>query len=1110
MSIADAVQRETALDPLRSFCVSAPAGSGKTELLIQRFLGLLSRVQRPEQVLAITFTRKAAAEMRERVLDALQAAQRGDPIDTPHQLRTRSLAEQALKVDQERGWQLTADINRFNIRTIDGFCSSLTRQMPILSDFGGQASVTDDADSLYAEAVHALFEVLDTDKPVAEDLKAVLSHFDNNWQRVQELLLAMLARRDQWRDYIGVRHDPEAAEQLLLDTVENAVAEELEQLHQALSGKAEPLLQLQRYAADQLGGVALQHFPGTRPEDLPGWRAMRDLLLTKQGDWRKTVDKRAGFPAGSADAKERKAQLLSLIEDMRHDQELRDALDAVTSLPQIGSGEKGWQLALHLTHILPRLAAELLLVFAARGTVDHSQVALSALQALGEDDEPTELAMRLDYQIEHILVDEFQDTAITQYDLVRRLTRGWGNHNAVNPDAPRTILIVGDGMQSIYGFRDANVGLFLSAREEGFNGVVPEHLELLCNFRSDEGVVEWVNETFAWAFPREDDIRRGQVRFTEAVPVKPAQLTPAVVSHGFDGEYSRDHEVAYICERILAGMADESCRSIAVLGRSRSQLQGLLDGFKRNGIAYSAQDMDTLSSSPAVIDLMTLCRALANVADEVAWLALLRAPWVGLSLSDLLALRSKKASAPIQPVYMAWRDEQLMPALSGDGALRLERLRSTLDWAEQKRERLALRVWVEQIWQALGGPATLTESTHLQEAERFFLLLEEADNLGQGLDIAWLNGQLARLKMSSEQPDSKVQVMTLHKAKGLEFDWVFIPGLDRATRGDDRAVMLWDDYTSASGERGFLLAADDRSDSDAPGLYNYLQRQRKLKGRLENTRLLYVGATRAVQHLVLSASVKRDQRSGDMRSPGTNTLLKPIWRGFEEQMQVHDAELPAITGQAEHEAGFYRLASTQPLPTLPLVESQPAGNIPRRVLNRLERHVGTVVHQLLEQLSLCAELPEQVGEQQRPLISHQLRALGLHGDILAQAESAVTAALNTTLACPRGRWILSQDHDEAYSEWALTSVADDGQLGDLIIDRSFIDRDTRIRWIVDYKTSKPAPDESLAQFVARESASYAAQLSAYRAALGQLDSEDLRCALYFCATATFHELAATA
>jgi ATP-dependent exoDNAse (exonuclease V) beta subunit len=1108
MSIADADQREQALDPLHSFCVSAPAGSGKTELLIQRYLQLLSRVRSPEQVLAITFTRKAAAEMRQRVVDALRAAQQAEPCASPHEHRTRALAEQALEADGAGNWHLTRDINRINIKTIDSFCGSLTRQMPVLSEFGGQAAIVDNALELYQEAVLELFAELDGKTAVAEDLKVILSHFDNNWQRVQDLLVSMLARRDQWREYISLRDEPEQAETFLLDTVQAVVGEELTKLGAMLAPVAEPLLQLQQYAADNLQHAALEQVPGSGPEQLANWRALRDLLLTKQGGWRKTVDKRAGFPAGGKAEKARKEQLYAIIASLQEQDGLHETLSGLASLPETETGADSWSLVLHLFHVLPHLAARLLLVFSRRGQVDHSQVALSALQALGEDEAPTELALRLDYRIEHILVDEFQDTAINQYELVRRLTRGWGAHNAINPLAARSIMIVGDGMQSIYGFRDANVGLFLKAREEGFNGIVPVHLNLLCNFRSDAGIVDWVNQTFAWAFPRRDDMRRGQVKFTDAVAVKPEYLAPAVVSHGFSGDFAREQEVIFVCDQVRVALADENCGSIAILGRSRGHLQPLLQAFKQHDIAYSAQDMDSLGDSPPVLDLVNLCRALGNQADRVAWLSLLRSPWCGLQLPDLHRVGSWGEGTLKMPVWMAINDPDMAAGLSSDAVGRLDHLRNGMLQAQRMRDRLALRIWLEQLWLQLGGPATVVEENQLQDVERFFQLLEKADSEGVGLDVVWLEQQLEKIKISEQHPDSKLQVMTLHKAKGLEFDWVFIPGLARLTRSDSRQLLLWDDYTDDKGQRGFLLAADDHSKEGEPTLYNYLQQQRKQKSRLENTRLLYVGATRAARHLVLSACLNADEKSGDWKTPPANSLLYPIWETFSQQVLMHEPSQPPAVTDGPQDPQAYRLAelpaNTSSLHSVAIPEQ--GANIPARKLNRLERHVGTVVHLALEQLSLMEHLPVSCQGEDLDRWKMALRRLGLCGESLQQAVAAVAHNVDTTLADPQGRWILSNQHLSAHSEYAVSCTGSAGRVMDLVIDRTFVDRSNEDCWIVDYKTSRPQPDDTVQGFLAREAEHYREQLLSYRDALAQLGAPTIRCALYFSAIGEFYEL----
>ena len=132
MNLPDQQARERALDTTRSFIVQAPAGAGKTELLMQRYLALLACVRQPESILAITFTRKAAAEMRRRVLEALDRAA-GPRPEKPHQQRTWELARRARERDEKLGWQVAACPHRLQIRTIDSFCAALVRRMPWLS-----------------------------------------------------------------------------------------------------------------------------------------------------------------------------------------------------------------------------------------------------------------------------------------------------------------------------------------------------------------------------------------------------------------------------------------------------------------------------------------------------------------------------------------------------------------------------------------------------------------------------------------------------------------------------------------------------------------------------------------------------------------------------------------------------------------------------------------------------------------------------------------------------------------------------------------------------------------------------------------------------------------
>ena len=201
----DHAVRKEVLDIHQSFAVSAPAGSGKTGLLTQRVLALLGQCEQPENILAITFTKKAAAEMKHRILVALQSTQQkmtlGDAPPADDYARTTwDLAAQVLRRNEEKDWQLLSLPNRLNITTIDSFCRQLSQQTPLTNDLGGTPDVLDNAEITYAYqlAARETLACLESDENIKPDLIRLIKHFNNQLSTLEELFMRLLQRRDQW------------------------------------------------------------------------------------------------------------------------------------------------------------------------------------------------------------------------------------------------------------------------------------------------------------------------------------------------------------------------------------------------------------------------------------------------------------------------------------------------------------------------------------------------------------------------------------------------------------------------------------------------------------------------------------------------------------------------------------------------------------------------------------------------------------------------------------------------------------------------------------------------------------------------------------------------
>jgi ATP-dependent exoDNAse (exonuclease V) beta subunit len=1101
---ADHAVRIQALDPARSFIVEAPAGSGKTELLTRRYLRLLSLVGAPEEILAITFTRKAAAEMRNRVLKALSLAEHDTP-SVESQRPIWELARAVRSADALNGWRLLENSARLRIMTIDALNSFLARQLPILSGAGAALGIARDADALYVETVLRLVERLSARDAIAEAVERLLRHLDNQYGAFELLLSQELRRREHWLDLGLMRFDLPQLRERLEAALRIAICDELSALAATVPHDVRSeLVELAAHAAAVLNSLGMEseiaacdsirEFPEALPEQLVHWRGLAELLLTDKGEWRKKPNKNQGFPPEDKASKQR---IESLLARLLREPEMERALHRVRALPAARYDDSQWQILTDLLNVLKLAVAELEIVMRERGEADYVANAIAARRALGSVVDPTDLALRLDYRLQHLLVDEFQDTSRGQVELLALLTAGWSEGDG------RTLFCVGDPMQSIYRFRNADVGLFLNLKQHGLNQLRLTPLRLTVNFRSAKPVLAWVNRAFAGALPSQDDPDRGAVAFTSSEPQVLAEVVGGVFVHASAGEGSaaREDEARQIGALIEQTRRSAPAARVAVLVTTRLHLQRVIAELQRRGIPFNAVDIDPLLTRPAVQDLIALTRAVVHLADRTAWLAVLRAPWCGVSLADLHALCAGSDRATV------WRllcDAERMQLVSADGRLRLARLVEVMQRSLRLRGRISLRECVERTWNALGGAAMIANVAGLKDCFAYLERLEAIERSGDLEDVARLEASLEDLYASpgTDPEGAMVELMTIHRAKGLEFDVVILPALDRSV-GRDSPWLLRTQELPQLGERALLLAPITARGSELDPIYAWLESLDKERARLEKGRLLYVAATRAVRELHLFGVAAPNGK------PRANTFLHSLWPVVEQNF-VAAATSTSISDSAiaaDHAIRIRRAPVNwrPPEPMRRAVESELRDVAENELLHpefewvgETARHVGTLVHREIERISrLAVTSPKtdvSIGDQAHYAIA--LTELGVPPHLLEAAGTRVREALTRMAGDERGRWLLASDlHRDASSEFAISGVID-GEIVNGVIDRTFIDSNGT-RWIVDFKTSTHEGG-GREDFLMNEVERYRGQLRRYaRLMRGLNPAEPIKAALYF-------------
>ncbi|WBF65676.1 MAG: UvrD-helicase domain-containing protein [Candidatus Kinetoplastibacterium crithidii] len=1099
-NIKDFKVREEALNIHESFIVQAPAGSGKTELLTNRFLSLLSNVVAPEEIVAITFTRKAANEMRRRIIDRLQIARDTEIYNDDSS--SLKLSREVLKKDSLFGWNILQHPARLMIKTFDSFCAQIVSTLPWLSRMGGVPIISNDVQFHYDSAAKSTIDLIDK----FDEVKNLLLNLDLDINFATRLISDMLKKRDQWLPILRYGLDKELIERNLRLTIENDISRLLKEMPENWQNSIqEPI----RIAAKNLHKINPNNvleplldweYPiSNKISDLRKWKAIASLFLTAKKTLRsvKSFNKSLGFEPGSS----YKQILINWLNSIDPNSSWVSHLAMISYAPDPYFTDKQWSDLTIQLKTLSLSVANLILRFNNLSEVDFIEITQRASIALGSDDYPNDLLLKLDNKINHILIDEFQDTSRVHFDILKKIISGWQNNDG------RTLFLVGDPMQSIYSFRKAEVGLFLHVIEYGVGCIKPKHLKLVNNFRSHPTIVNWINRVFKEIFPNKNDEDLGAVSYTDSATSLHDAPDSSIKFYCVKGVENRDTRLAQTTINIIKEIINNYGvnHTIAVLVRSRSNINYLTSLMSQNGIGFRSVDIVPLSNKPVVSDLLQLIRALKHPGDRLAWLSILRSPFFGLTLDSMHKLFGADHRTPIPFIlnnFFGENDSEfelktqclLKFGLTDLDCMRLFRLKDLL-CSYSYFHNMSSALFIQSLWNNLGGSSVYSDKDASSDAELVFDLIDEVFPYGE-IDIEQLERKVSNLYASSNNgcKDAVVDIMTIHKAKGLEFDTVLLYGLHQSAKSDKEPLIRFESNSS-----GVLFSpAKPKTDLELDEMSSYLKHRSKVRISYELDRLLYVAATRSKKNLYLIFNIVVDD-NGKIIPPVSDSLLSRLWNKIDMHNTImtndiidDSQNLFVSKNKLLHRVSIEGISIlNQDRKDLFFEYNDAAYSKEWSRKYDYSPILGTVMHFWLHRIGSDGLNSWNIVKLKsyREFIHRQLIRSGIPYAKADGYTCIVLHALENTMTDDRGIWLLS-NHNNSHREWSLVDSNGIISILDLAIDLGD-------KWlIVDYKLSDIKENETYNGFVNRIKQTYTSQLIRYCKALDKFDGRKSYAAIY--------------
>jgi ATP-dependent helicase/nuclease subunit A len=858
-SLPDAASRRFAVDPAQNVVLEASAGTGKTRVLVERYVNLLRAGIEPEHILAITFTRKAAAEMRQRIVDRLKEAARTSRLDAA---RWRDLRDR---------------LGDIAISTIDAFCLGLLREFPLEADIDPGFTLADDTEvpRLVEEALDRTLRICRGLAKDDDDVALVFAQLGE--RRLRSGLGGLLDRRlvapGVLRSYLAA-----GPRDLTAEVACRAAADRLVAVFSSVPGGVSLLLQCGPLRHPQFmmlaRDIATLCGPPVdvgRVDTRAGQAAFRQLIdrlrgyfLTQEGKPRGERFAGTGFTANDCD---------SSAAWKRH----RDS--AAMIAPAIGEAVRSFRRDLNVVlsrgvwRMFAITVAQYQRTLDARALLDFSGVLERAVALLKQMDEFARSRYRLEARYHHVLVDEFQDTSRAQWELVEQLVRSWGEGLGASADAlAPSIFIVGDRKQSIYGFRDAEVALLDEAAQfvGGLRGHEDARRAIAVSFRSVPTLLAFVNDVFdavelkqqpesgrpRYAFRYGDQDRFPLIEPDEALAAAPtsddrglglvAGSTNRLAAEAVASEIVQVIGHATVRDRVTGVRRVARPADVAILFRSRESHREFESALERRGVPTYVYKGLGFFDADEIQDAMAVLRYLAEPTSNLRAAAFLRSRLVRLSDPAVTSLAPNLAAAiigdegsGITTVALSSEDRRVM-TLTRASSARWLALVDRITPAELLDIVLRESAYAFEI----RGPRHRQARENLKKLRG---LIRRIQNRGYAT-LARIADHLEQLAVGDESNAvidavDAVSLMTVHAAKGLEFSIVFVVNLGRGS-GAVRAPIR---IATSSGGLPAVAVADFQSEADE---------ETQAREREETKRLVYVAFTRARDRLYLSALVQ--------------------------------------------------------------------------------------------------------------------------------------------------------------------------------------------------------------------------------------------------------------